>query len=158
MEFGNLSDWVQSFAAVAALGTSVFINKKSNDFSVNRDLLKDKKEREALINKIRISAKIILDNMLQRRSLLNKIEKSSPFSMQIGIDDPRLFDMCAKTINSCLEKCNEIDLIENIFQISQCLSHIKEDISEEKVVHITNSDLDVWIDTLRIKIESFPES
>jgi len=157
VDYGNASDWVQAFAAVAALGTSVYINKKSNDFSIERATQKEKQERKAIINKVKLSSRLILSSLKQRKCFLDKIEESRPYTMEEGINDEKMFDMCANSVNLCIEKCNDIDLVEKIFEMSQCLSHIKEDISEKKTVHLTTSDLAIWIDTLENKIEELPD-
>ncbi|MFC0570539.1 hypothetical protein [Gluconobacter japonicus] len=152
LDFGNVSDWVQAASAVLALGASVFINKKSNDFSINRDKEKDKENTRFIIKKSVLSSDIILNNLKQRRSFLEKVVESSPYTMETGIDDINVFSLCQNSIYKCIEKCISIDVVESLFELLQCLDHIRTDLSGEKSVSLAIEDLNSWIPVLDEKI------
>ncbi len=153
LEFGNVSDWVQAISAVLALGASVMINKKSNEFSINRDIQKEIESRKLLLNKGRIFLNVIIENMKQRLSYLNLLAESNPYTVVPGIDDPKLFRLCENSINKLLDGCDSIEITQLLIETSQCIDHIRDDITDGKSISLTIGSLNSWIGTLEEKHE-----
>ncbi|KXV23664.1 hypothetical protein AD936_21930 [Gluconobacter japonicus] len=72
--------------------------------------------------------------------------------MAVGIDDINVFNLCQNSIYKCVEKCILIDVVESLFELLQCLDHIRTGLSDEESVSILIIDLNSWILVLDEKI------